>query len=177
MTNKIITVPNLITLGRLLLTWPLAHYMYHDYTFIVILLGITAIVSDYLDGHYSRVLGQRSNLGKALDPFVDAVLATTVIVILWMKQRIPYWYLQLVAIRYLIIAFTLCIYRLRTKNSPSSLPLGKVSMGIMSLCLLTAWLQGGIPIIYQIFLYLSTFTLVISLFDYLYFFGYERMHG
>lgn len=175
MTNNIITVPNIISLFRLLLTWPLAYCIYYDYSYRVVLFGLTAIISDYLDGYFSRILRQRSSFGKALDPIADAVLVMTVIAVLWMKQRIPYWYLQLVVVRYLVVIFTLCIYRLKTKEMPSSLPLGKLSMVLMSLCLLTAWLQNYIPLIASFFLYLSTFTLVVSMFDYLYFFGYERL--
>lgn len=174
MTNNIITIPNFITFLRFILAWPLAYAMYYEYFYTVILLGFIAILSDFLDGFLSRMLNQNSVFGKALDPFVDSVMVISVMLSLYLKEKIPLWYIQTVIGRYFVISLLLIIYRYRTKITPGSILSGKISMAIMAIALFFAWLQAIFPLTYQISISLSAMVMIISMLNYLYIFGYKQ---
>lgn len=169
-----LTIPNMISLSRLLLSWPLAHTMYHGYFYTVIFLGSLAILSDFLDGYLSRLLNQHSAFGRALDPIVDCIMVISVLTSLYLKEKIPFWYIQCVIGRYFIISMVVLFYRHKTKRIPGSIPSGKWSMVGMALVLFLGWLQSLFPQAYQVSLNLSMGLMALSLLDYLYTYGYRR---
>jgi CDP-diacylglycerol--glycerol-3-phosphate 3-phosphatidyltransferase len=174
MKHNIFTIPNFITSLRLILAWPLAYAMYHEYFYTVILLGFIAILSDFLDGFLSRMLNQHSVFGKALDPFVDSVMVLSILLSLYLKEKIPLWYIQTVIGRYFVISLVLIIYRHRTKITPGSILSGKISMAVMAVALFFAWLQAIFPNTYQVSISLSAMIMIFSMLDYLYTFGYKQ---
>lgn len=91
--GKILTVPNCMSLFRLLLV-PVIIWAYagkHDTPLTVILLAVSAL-TDVLDGHIARHFNMISDLGKALDPIADKL--TQVCVVLCLAFTYPLlWYL------------------------------------------------------------------------------------
>jgi cardiolipin synthase (CMP-forming) len=78
-------VPNLLTLGRILLVPALVFALYqHEYTWnwIALALFIVAGVTDALDGHLARRFESHSQLGQMLDPIADKLLVAAAIVML-----------------------------------------------------------------------------------------------
>lgn len=97
------TIPNLLTLGRLLLVpfvaWRLA---VHD-VFGAFLLFALAAVTDMLDGYLARRLNQRSVLGAWLDPIADKVMLLTTLTMLTLIELLPIWLLAVVVVRDLVV--------------------------------------------------------------------------
>ena len=93
--NKIITIPNLLSLFRLLLV-PVLIWSYcvkKDYTgtgWILLLSGVT----DIADGFIARRFHMTSNLGKILDPIADKLTQVTMLFCLF--TRFPHMMLLLI---------------------------------------------------------------------------------
>jgi CDP-diacylglycerol--glycerol-3-phosphate 3-phosphatidyltransferase len=80
------TLPNKLTLTRLLaaplvfLSWYIPFHLGLSPKFGSILIWVLFLVSevtDILDGHFARTLGQVSDVGKLMDPFSDVFLRVT----------------------------------------------------------------------------------------------------
>ena len=72
--DRILTIPNLLSLGRLacipVFLWLLFHHEEYPAAILLGVLGCT----DWVDGYIARHFAQVSNLGKILDPTADRVL-------------------------------------------------------------------------------------------------------
>lgn len=91
-TDAIVTIPNLLTLLRLLLVpfflWSLTIPGAEGIgAGILVLSGIT----DYLDGVIARRTGQVSRLGQILDPLVDRITVIAVLLGLAVQAIVPWW--------------------------------------------------------------------------------------
>ena len=80
-----LTVPNLLTLSRILavpilvfLLWKPAPY---DYLITFVLYCIVGI-TDYFDGYLARAQGLTSRLGQFLDPIADKIMVAAVLVMM-----------------------------------------------------------------------------------------------
>ena len=89
--DRILTVPNVITMVRLLcipvFLWLL--FGLHEQTAAAILLAVLG-ATDWVDGFVARRYGQVSTLGKVLDPTADRLLVgTAVISVHGLRRRAP----------------------------------------------------------------------------------------
>lgn len=87
--NRIITIPNLLSLLRLCLI-PLLVWLYlgrHDYGLTAIVL-IASGLTDLVDGWIARKFHMISNLGKILDPVADKL--TQITMLFCLVERYPY---------------------------------------------------------------------------------------
>jgi cardiolipin synthase len=107
-----ITIPNLITMLRILLTPLFIIFLiqgnYHKALFVFLLAG----VSDLADGLIARTWHQKSRLGSYLDPLADKVLMAASFVTLSIYREIPSWLTVVVISRDLALGFGVLIFRL-----------------------------------------------------------------
>ena len=93
------SIPNLITLARILLVpvvvWAIATGQIHW----AFLLFLAAAVSDAVDGFLAKRFGMSSELGAYLDPLADKVLIVSIYVTLGITGVIPLWIVILVVSR------------------------------------------------------------------------------
>ncbi len=90
------TLPNLLTLSRLLLAPVVAwRLLAHDVEG-AFWLFVLAAITDLLDGNLARWLNQRSVLGAWLDPIADKVMLLTTFAMLALTGLLPMWLLYLV---------------------------------------------------------------------------------
>lgn len=85
---QIITIPNIITLARIVIIVFAAIELLNQDNINAFLLYTTAAVTDLLDGFLARALNQVSNLGKIIDPLADKLMITSAIMILLAQGRI-----------------------------------------------------------------------------------------
>ncbi|OEU70677.1 MAG: CDP-diacylglycerol--glycerol-3-phosphate 3-phosphatidyltransferase [Desulfovibrio sp. S3730MH75] len=101
--QKVWTIPNLITVARILLT-PVFVFAYLGHNFYLAwFLFMVAGFSDGLDGFLARILNQRSELGAMLDPLADKILIITSFLCLSTQGFISSWLAVLVISRDIII--------------------------------------------------------------------------
>ncbi len=97
------TLPNLLTISRILLT-PGFVMAYANRRFdLAWALFAVAGLTDALDGLLARLLRQRTRLGSMLDPLADKVLLVTSFICLSLGGFLPNWLATLVVSRDAII--------------------------------------------------------------------------
>jgi len=97
------TIPNLITILRVLLVPIFVIYIINDKTLGSLIIFVIASVSDALDGFIARVFHQKSDLGTYLDPLADKILLVTAYTTLSILKMIPSWLAVLIISRDVII--------------------------------------------------------------------------
>ena len=98
-----LTVPNFITIARLLGVPLIVWLMIADRFFEATLLFIIAGISDAADGFIAKRYGAASELGAYLDPIADKALLVSVFVTLGFKGLLPAWLIVLAVSRDILI--------------------------------------------------------------------------
>ena len=102
--NEIKNIPNIITITRLFLTFPLIIFLEINKTKFVFALIILGGITDYVDGYFARKLNLRTKFGAIIDPLSDKIFL--LIPLLWLSKMevIPFWSLAIILFRELIIS-------------------------------------------------------------------------
>src|SRR3989338_4523243 len=79
--NKIVNLPNLITLARFLLIIPFIYYVLRSRIYAAIIIFAIITLSDKLDGISARFMNQKTELGSAFDSFTDWVFIFSTLVL------------------------------------------------------------------------------------------------
>jgi len=127
-----LNLPNLISLGRLLLV-PLAISLILDGNYwAAFWVFVAAGVSDALDGFIAKRFDQRTRLGALLDPLADKVLLVSVYVTLGIAGQMWPWLVVLVVFRdIMIIGGFLLIQTVAALPKPAHpLFISKVNTGV-----------------------------------------------
>jgi cardiolipin synthase len=116
--DRIATVPNVLSLIRILLIPVFVALLLHHGTEAAGLLLLGGVVStDWIDGWLARRTGQVSNLGKVLDPVADRLAIAAALVTLVARDAVPLWAALLVLVRDGVVlvagAVVLARYRVR----------------------------------------------------------------
>ncbi|MDR1609641.1 MAG: CDP-diacylglycerol--glycerol-3-phosphate 3-phosphatidyltransferase [Holosporales bacterium] len=83
--NRISTVPNILTISRVLLLPIFAFGFFMESkrgTVLALLIFVLCCVTDYLDGYYARAYKQTTRLGRILDPIADKILVSIAVLFL-----------------------------------------------------------------------------------------------
>ena len=99
-----LNIPNLLSITRLFLVFPLILFLEVNrpsYVFILIIIGG---LTDYFDGLIARKFNLKTRLGAILDPLSDKVFYLIPLVFLCKTNLIPFWSLALILFRELIIS-------------------------------------------------------------------------
>jgi len=89
MSSRIITVPNLLTIFRMVLIPVFVSLLFYQRFLLALAIFIVAGVTDGLDGLLARRFDQRSSLGTILDPIADKLMMVTSFVVLSMRSVFP----------------------------------------------------------------------------------------
>ncbi len=86
-----LTIPNIITLARIILTPLFIIFLVQGNYRRALILFLLAGVSDLADGLIARAWQQKSRLGSYLDPLADKLLMAASFVTLSIYRQIPSW--------------------------------------------------------------------------------------
>ncbi len=109
-TIAAMTLPMALTIGRLVLA-PIFFVVYAlaaqgtPWVFVLWAVFILIEVSDLLDGHFARLLGQVSEIGKVLDPFADSISRITYFVCFAGSGILPVWILLILVYRDVAVSY------------------------------------------------------------------------
>ncbi len=96
--NKIVNLPNLITLTRFLLIIPFVYYFLNLKLHISLLIFAIITVSDKLDGISARLMNQKTELGSGFDSFTDWTLIIIAFIIFVLEGYLnAFWAVVLIA--------------------------------------------------------------------------------
>jgi len=89
MSSRIVTVPNLLTIFRMVLIPVFVSLLFYQRFIWALAVFVLAGITDGLDGLFARRFGQQSQLGTVLDPIADKLLLVTAFVVLSMRSVFP----------------------------------------------------------------------------------------
>ncbi len=113
-------IPNLISLLRILLVFPVIYLLLHQQYRAAMLLFFVAGLSDGLDGFLARHFHWQSHLGGILDPLADKFLLVSVYLCLGWLGALPLWLVGLVILRDLVIVGGALAYHFRVERLEAS---------------------------------------------------------
>lgn len=106
-TDRILTVPNVISLARLLLVPVFGYLIVTGQDVGALAVLALAGVSDWADGVLARRLNQTSALGRILDPAADRLYIAAALIGLAWRELIPWWLVAVLVLRELVVAAAL----------------------------------------------------------------------
>lgn len=131
-SDRVLTVPNLLSLVRLLVM-PLVWLDITGDRPVRALVVLALLVStDWIDGYVARRFDQVSRLGKVLDPISDRILIAIVVVALGVAGIVPWWALGAVLLRDVVVGIVGLVVLARGAEAPAVTRMGKAAtFGLM----------------------------------------------
>jgi cardiolipin synthase len=122
------TVPNLLTLSRILLTPLLIWFLVQRKLSYALVVFLIAGMTDGLDGLIARQFQQKSRLGAILDPLADKLLLVSSLLVLWHIGLVPLWLVFIAVVRDIVIVMgTTCLLVLRYQVEMNPTVTGKLT--------------------------------------------------
>lgn len=138
--KEIFTIPNLLSLFRLILVPIYAHIYLNateNYQYLIA-GGIMALscMTDLIDGKIARQFNQITNLGKILDPLADKITQFTLTLCLSLKYPVLHPVLALFVVKEIFQLVVGLIFLLKGRMLPGALMAGKVCTTILFVSLI-----------------------------------------
>jgi cardiolipin synthase len=177
LTSRILTIPNILTLARLVAV-PVFLWASFDGRFMLaFVLFISAALTDLFDGFIARAFNQRSRLGALLDPAADKVIMVCGYLFYTLHpsvhRPIPAWLTFTTFIRDFFILFVVYLLytRVHVKRFPPSWA-GKTSTVAQAITLGTAVaVNAFLPALEPMAQVFYRITLLITLYS-----GWDYLH-
>jgi len=170
--KDIVLIPNLLSLLRIILSFPIVTILISgdkNLDIYLIILLLLAAATDYFDGFLSRKLGQVTELGKILDPIADKIAMGVILVALIFFRNFPVFLVVLLIYRdVMILVFGLFVTK-KTMKATSANFLGKLNTTIVAITMLSFLLIPG-TILFTILYFISIISIIVSGINY-YFVG------
>ena len=168
-SGRFLTLPNLLTLLRLLLIPPILLALLYRSFKVAFALYALAATTDWVDGYLARRIRQTSRLGLILDPIADKLLSFVSLVALTVpslgySNPLPLWFTVLILFRDIFLLVGIIIlYSMIRRISIKVHALGKAStffedVSLFLVFLLTA-LNRPAPLLFV--LYIITLALAL----------------
>ena len=144
--QQIFSVPNQLTLIRMLLVPFILISMIYEQHDVALYLFLAAALSDGVDGLVARRFNQTTLLGTYLDPIADKIFLNSAFFVQSLTGRIPWWLTILVLSRDVIIIATALVTALTTQIRsfpPSSL--GKVNTAVQASTVFAVLVHNAFP--------------------------------
>lgn len=117
--NDLLTVPNFLSVIRIILIWPfVVSVVRNEYVWAGIILAVSGL-SDLFDGITARKFNQVTRLGKMLDPAADKLTLMAVMICVGMKFPKIYPFMILLISKEVIMLMA-SVFLLGRKKTPTS---------------------------------------------------------
>lgn len=163
MSKYFIFIPNLLSIARIGLIYPILNNIYLGNFEISIIFFLIASITDGLDGFLARKMSWQTSLGKMLDPVADKLLLSGTIFILWLNQFIPFYIFVIFISRDIAILLGAAI-KMTLIESDTPLPnfLGKLTTTMQIIYIAIIFLKEIFNVDFALFI-LDIFILVITI--------------
>lgn len=137
--EKLLNVPNSLSLLRIAMI-PVLFLLILNFTpeiySLLIFVYFFTLLLDFMDGFIARRFHQETELGKILDPLADKLLIFFLVIAFMITARFPVWLAVIIIIRdFCILLASLIVYR-KSHSVNSSIIIGKVTFGGLSILIL-----------------------------------------
>lgn len=138
--NKVVNLPNIITLLRFLLIIPFVYYFLNSKISISLLIFAVITLSDKLDGISARLMNQKTELGSGLDSFTDWTLIIATFIMLVIKEYVSIWWLVLLVVPSLISGIIKMVYAKKLRIVPVTLA-ARLSVGLTYITIISVLIK------------------------------------
>lgn len=169
---------NKLTLLRIFLVPVFIIFIGYNKPLYALITFLIAGLTDALDGYIARKRNEVSYFGKIIDPIADKTLIISAFIFIYNSNfvvKFPFWFVVLVISRDIyILAGSFLIYLIRGSLEIKPSVFGKATTFLQIFTVLIVLTINIFPqikelyFIYQIFLYLTTSFIIISLLHYSY---------
>lgn len=169
--NEILTIPNFLSLFRLLLI-PLYILIYLNaetpgHYFLSAAILAVSCLTDMIDGKIARKYNMSSTVGKILDPVADKATQFALILCLAVKYSVLKWLMGLFVLKESFQLVAGCINLRKRRILKGALITGKICTTILFVSLiLLVLLPNMSPKLVHIITLIDAFFMLISLIDY-----------
>ncbi|MDB2662106.1 CDP-alcohol phosphatidyltransferase family protein [Gammaproteobacteria bacterium] len=141
MSKYFIFIPNLLSLLRIGLVYPILNNIFLGEFVISFIYFMVAAFTDALDGFLARKMQWQTYLGTILDPVADKLLLSGTIFILWLNEYIPLYIFIIFFGRDLVILLGAAVHMtLIETETPSPNILGKITTTLQVIYILLVML-------------------------------------
>ncbi len=105
-------IPNLLTIIRILLVFPLVGLLLQERFSLALYIMLLAGVTDLFDGYLARRNGWQSRLGSILDPIADKLLIVSIVLVLGWLDLVPSWLVVAILVRDVLIVTGVAAYHM-----------------------------------------------------------------
>ena len=127
--NKVVNMPNMITLARFLMVIPFVYYFLNSEIKFSLLIFAVITLSDKLDGISARLMNQKTELGSGLDSFTDWTLIIVTFILMVIKNYIGMLWVVLLVVPSVISGIMKMAYAKRQKIVPVTF-VARLSVGL-----------------------------------------------
>ncbi|MBE2279148.1 MAG: CDP-alcohol phosphatidyltransferase family protein [Ignavibacteriaceae bacterium] len=135
---------------------------------LLILVVITGMLSDFLDGYYARKLNQVTEEGKIIDPLADKIVVAAVSIKLYTIGVLDPLLFWIVILRDLFIVIPAFFISSKFKSVPPSNMTGKIAVNVIAVFFIS--LMFGLnkdSLIYTVLYYAAIIMIIVSFSNYL----------
>ena len=142
MSRYFIFIPNLLSIIRIGLIYPILNNIYLNNFELSIVFFVLAAITDAMDGFLARKMNWQTDLGTILDPIADKLLLSGTIFILWLNQYIPFYIFIIFIGRDIAILLGAAIQMtLNELNTPMPNLLGKLTTSLQIIYIAVIFLK------------------------------------
>ena len=142
MSRYFIFIPNLLSIVRIGLVYPILNNIYLNNFQLSIVFFIVAAVTDALDGFLARKMKWQTDLGAILDPIADKLLLSGTIFILWLTEFIPFYIFIIFIGRDIVILLGAAVQMtLNELDTPMPNLLGKLTTSLQIIYIAVVFLK------------------------------------
>ena len=157
--DRIVNLPNFITLTRFLLIMPFAYYFLNSKINISLIIFAVISLSDKLDGLSARLMKQATNFGSVFDSITDWLLIFTTAILFTHSKYISLTLGIIIIISAVFIA-AIKIYYLGKRKGILTSSISKLAVGIGYITILAFLINFAYK---QIFLIISALLAILTL--------------
>ena len=142
MSRYFIFIPNLLSIMRISLVYPILNNIYLNNFQLSIVFFIVAAITDALDGFLARKMNWQTDLGAILDPIADKLLLSGTIFILWLTEFIPFYIFIIFIGRDIVILLGAAVQMtLNELDTPMPNLLGKLTTSLQIIYIAVVFLK------------------------------------
>ena len=153
MSKYFIFIPNLLSIVRIGLVYPILNNIYLNNFQLSIVFFIVAAITDALDGFLARKMNWQTDLGAILDPIADKLLLSGTIFILWLTEFIPFYIFIIFIGRDVVILLGAAVQMtLNDLDTPIPNLLGKLTTSLQIIYIAVVFLKEIFNLEFAIFI-------------------------
>ena len=162
----ILNTPNILTISRLFLTFPLILFLEINKPYFIFALIIVGGLTDYFDGYFARKFNVKSKFGAIIDPLADKIFLLIPLIWLCKMDIIPFWSMSIILFREILLS----ALRISKENGLPASQLGKYKTFFFFIALVIffqPFSKDFLSNLGMIFYWLGFILTLVTLIDYL----------